>query len=47
MRTCLDTPTEVMMRMGSAARGRVMARHDVEVEVARLAVLIEKAPQHG
>jgi len=36
---CLATPAETLARMGDAARERVLARHDVDTEGAKLAAL--------
>ena len=43
MRACLDAPTETLARMGEAARRRVLARHDVDTEAAKLAALFQVA----
>ena len=36
---CLAAPIDVLVRMGEAAHARVLARHDVDVEAAKLAGL--------
>ena len=36
MRACLDTPAERMKAIGEAARERVLERHDVSKEAAKL-----------
>lgn len=36
MRTCLEASPDVITRMGQAARERVLVRHDVNTEVAKL-----------
>ncbi len=43
MRACLDTPAPTLARMGEAARERVMARHDVDVEAAKVAMLFRES----
>jgi len=42
MRTCLDAPADTITKMGEAARERVLARHDVNVEAGKLEHLIRK-----
>ncbi|MNP87159.1 hypothetical protein D3C76_1878670 [compost metagenome] len=37
MADCLAQPAEVLQRMGDAARQRVLQRHDIDTEAARLA----------
>ena len=39
MQTCLDAPLATITRMGEAARARVLERHDVDKEAAKLADL--------
>ena len=39
MAQCLRAPPEVLSRMGEAARARVLVRHDVDAEAAKLAAL--------
>ena len=39
MRSCLDTPTDELARMGRVARARVVDRHDVNKEAEKLARL--------
>lgn len=46
IRTALDTDTETLMRMGEAGHSRVMARHNVGVEAAKLAELFHRAAKH-
>jgi len=41
MQACLDAPTETLTSMGEAARKRVVERHSVETEAAKLAKLFE------
>ena len=41
MRACLDAPLGMLTRMGEAARERVLARHDIDVEAAKLARSIQ------
>ena len=36
MRTCLESPPDMITRMGNAARERVLAQHDVDTEVTKL-----------
>jgi colanic acid/amylovoran biosynthesis glycosyltransferase len=43
MRACLDAPIETLARMGQAAQKRVLLRHSVDTEVAKLAKLFEAA----
>ena len=38
---CLATPVEQLQAMGRSARARALARHDVNVEAARLAALFD------
>jgi glycosyltransferase involved in cell wall biosynthesis len=46
MKACLSTPTDVLRRMGEAGRLRVLARHDVDHEAARIVALIrDQAPR--
>jgi colanic acid/amylovoran biosynthesis glycosyltransferase len=45
MAQCLQTPDDVLARMGEAARARALARHDVDTEAAKLAALFEHATQ--
>ena len=40
MRECFDASPAVLMKMGEAARARVLVRHDVNVEVAKLSAFI-------
>lgn len=37
MRACLDAPVATLARMGAAARERAVARHNVDVEAAKMA----------
>src|SRR5262249_17334015 len=39
MLACLDAPTDMLERIGEAAHKRVLARHDVDLESAKLAKL--------
>jgi colanic acid/amylovoran biosynthesis glycosyltransferase len=39
MQACLDAPPETVTRMGEASRARVLERHDVDKEAAKLAEL--------
>jgi len=39
MQACLDAPPETITRMGEASRARVIERHDVDKEAAKLAEL--------
>ena len=41
MEECLRTAPETIMRMGESARQRVLQRHDVDKEAAKLIKLIE------
>jgi len=41
MADCLAQPVEVLQRMGDAARQRVVERHDIDTEAARLADLFK------
>jgi colanic acid/amylovoran biosynthesis glycosyltransferase len=41
MEDCLNTPTETLQRMGEAAYQRVVDRHDVDTEAAKLVELFE------
>lgn len=43
MRSCLDTPADVLARMGDAAHQRVTARHNVDTQAAELATLFRAA----
>ena len=43
MQACLDAPADTLARMGEAAHTRVLARHDVDTEAARLAKLFRGA----
>ena len=43
MQACLDAPTDLLMRMGDAARTRVLERHDVDREAAKLRALFAEA----
>jgi colanic acid/amylovoran biosynthesis glycosyltransferase len=47
MRACLDAPNEVLIKMGQAARQRVLARHDVNREAKKLIELISQTADHG
>ncbi len=41
MQACLDASAEAIARMGDAARGRVLERHDVDTEAGKLMELFE------
>ena len=43
MQECLQTSDDALARMGEAARKRVLARHDVDTEAAKLVALFEQA----
>ena len=43
MQECLQTPDDVLARMGEAARQRVLVRHDIDTEAAKLAALFRQA----
>ena len=43
LQACLDTSTDTLARMGEAAQMRVAARHNVDVEAAKLANLFQAA----
>lgn len=43
VRTCLDSSPSTLTCMGQAARERVMERHDVDKEAAKLAVLFRQS----
>jgi len=45
MRDCLSRPIEQMQRLGAAAYDRVIARHDVDTEARKLAVLFAEATE--
>jgi colanic acid/amylovoran biosynthesis glycosyltransferase len=40
---CLATPPEVLARMADAAQQRVLARHDIDIEAAKLAALFARS----
>ena len=42
MAACLATTPEMLARMGDAARRRVLERHDIDTEAAKLAALFGK-----
>jgi colanic acid/amylovoran biosynthesis glycosyltransferase len=44
MAACLDTPVDILARMGESARARVRARHDVNAAAAVLAGLFGECP---
>jgi glycosyltransferase involved in cell wall biosynthesis len=46
LQACLQTPIETLRRMGEAGRERVLARHDVSVEAAKLRALFEESVSH-
>ena len=43
IRNCLEQPPETMTRMGNAAHERVLQRHDVDTEAAKLTALFQAA----
>jgi colanic acid/amylovoran biosynthesis glycosyltransferase len=43
MQTCLDAPVDLLARMGAAARKRVLARHNVDIQAAQLEKLFQAA----
>ena len=43
LEACLTTAPDVLATMGSAARRRVLARHDIDVEAGKLALLFGAA----
>ena len=43
MRACLETPVETLVRMGEAAHKRVVERHSVDTEAAKLDKLFQAA----
>ena len=45
MQDCLDQPPEIIVRMGEAARARVLERHDVDEETGKLAALFQALPE--
>ena len=47
MQICLDTPPDVLNRMGEAAHKRVLARHCVDTQAAQLAKLFNPAFKRG
>ncbi len=47
MRVCLDAPATTISCMGEAARERVLCRHDVDKEAAKLSVLFHRAIEAG
>ncbi|MFC7408443.1 glycosyltransferase [Hydrogenophaga atypica] len=47
MAACLAAPTGELDAMGEAGRERVLARHDVDTEAAKLAALFAKQSQAG
>jgi colanic acid/amylovoran biosynthesis glycosyltransferase len=47
MQACLDAPVEALARMAAAARTRVLERHDLELEVGKLAALFEAVSQRS
>jgi colanic acid/amylovoran biosynthesis glycosyltransferase len=42
MRICLDSPTELLLHMGEAARKRVLSQHDVAKEAEKLGKLFRR-----
>ena len=47
MRDCLVAPVDTLAKMGLAAHTRVLARHDMDIEAAKLRCLFESASQGG
>jgi glycosyltransferase involved in cell wall biosynthesis len=47
MKACLDAPVDMLTQMGEAAQRRVLARHDVNTEAAKLAKLFKEAGAGG
>lgn len=45
MQDCLETPTDVLTRMGKAGRARVQAHHDINIEAGKLVKLFAAACQ--
>ena len=43
MRACLEVPVETLVRMGEAAHKRVVERHSVDTEAAKLGKLFQAA----
>jgi glycosyltransferase involved in cell wall biosynthesis len=43
MRACLDTPSQILSRMGEAAHKRALARHQIDKQAAQLAELFQTA----
>jgi colanic acid/amylovoran biosynthesis glycosyltransferase len=43
MQICLQTPTEVLARMGRAASLRVVERHNIDTEATKLSILFKQA----
>jgi colanic acid/amylovoran biosynthesis glycosyltransferase len=43
MQLCLQTPVEVLARMGETARLRVLERHNIDTEAGKLSVLFRQA----
>jgi glycosyltransferase involved in cell wall biosynthesis len=44
LREALSTPIEVLERMGTKGRQRVLAEHDVNIEARKLAELFRGSP---
>jgi glycosyltransferase involved in cell wall biosynthesis len=47
MRECLQAPVDTLAKMGQAAHTRVLARHDMDIEAAKLRCLFENASLGG
>lgn len=45
MERCLSTPADELARMGARARTRVLARHDIDREAAKLIALFYQVAQ--
>ena len=47
IKLCLNAPAETLSRMASAAHARVLERHDIDIEAAKLAVLFAQSGVRG
>jgi hypothetical protein len=43
MDACLNAPVETMIRMGDAARAKVLQQHDVDKEASKLIDLVSQS----
>jgi colanic acid/amylovoran biosynthesis glycosyltransferase len=43
MQLCLQAPVDVLAQMGEAARIRVLERHNIDTEAAKLSLLFKQA----